>query len=58
MSPWDRVMPTVHCDSEGRPSLTASAVKGVRTTLDVPERELKRWRRIFDVNAKVINGEK
>jgi solute carrier family 25 aspartate/glutamate transporter 12/13 len=58
MSPWTRVLPTVHCDSEGGPSLTASAVKGVRTALDIPERELKRWRRIFDTNAQVVNGEK
>lgn len=38
--------------------MTVSAIKGVRTALDIPERELKRWRRIFDSNAKVVNGEK
>ncbi|KAG5652441.1 hypothetical protein H0H81_004985 [Sphagnurus paluster] len=32
--------------------------ESVRTALDVPERELKRWRRIFDTNAKVIEGDK
>jgi solute carrier family 25 (mitochondrial aspartate/glutamate transporter), member 12/13 len=58
MSPWNHIVTTVHCDSDGVPSLTASAIKGVRTALDIPERELKRWRRIFDTNAKVVNGEK
>lgn len=55
---WNRVVTNAHCDSDGQPSLTASAIKGVRTALDIPERELKRWRRIFDTNAKVVNGEK
>ncbi|KAF8078970.1 mitochondrial carrier domain-containing protein [Lyophyllum atratum] len=58
MAPWSRIVPTVHCDSEGGVSLTASALKSVRTALDVPERELKRWKRIFDANAKVVEGEK
>ncbi|GLB35821.1 putative mitochondrial carrier (TC 2.A.29) family protein [Lyophyllum shimeji] len=58
MEPWSRVIPTVHCDAEGGVSLTASALKNVRKALDVPERELKRWRRIFDANAKVVDGEK
>ncbi|KAF9469805.1 mitochondrial carrier domain-containing protein [Collybia nuda] len=58
MAPWTRLVPTTHCDSEESESLTASAFKSVRTALDVPERELKRWRRIFDANAKVVNGEK
>ncbi|KAG6842460.1 hypothetical protein C0991_007590 [Blastosporella zonata] len=39
-------------------SLTATAMRTVRTALDVPERELSRWRRIFDANAKVVDGEK
>ncbi|KAJ7293054.1 mitochondrial carrier domain-containing protein [Mycena rebaudengoi] len=30
----------------------------VRTAVAVPESELKRWRRTFDSNAKVIGGEK
>ncbi|KAJ7786601.1 mitochondrial carrier domain-containing protein [Mycena metata] len=38
-------------------SLT-SAIKSVRTAVGVPETELKRWRRIFDTNAKVVKGEK
>lgn len=58
MDPWSRVLPMVHCDSKEGASLTASAIKSVRTALDVPERELKRWRRIFDANAKVVEGEK
>ncbi|KAG5647705.1 hypothetical protein DXG03_008428 [Asterophora parasitica] len=58
MAPWSRVVPTVHCDADGSVSLTATAIKSVRTALDVPERELKRWRRIFDANAKVVDGEK
>ncbi|KAF5385009.1 hypothetical protein D9615_001219 [Tricholomella constricta] len=59
MAPWSRIVPTVHCDAEGGVSLTASAIKSVRTALVVPERELKRWRRIFDSNAKVdLQGEK
>ncbi|KAF8921928.1 mitochondrial carrier domain-containing protein [Mucidula mucida] len=51
------LIPTVHCDSNGT-SLTASALQSIRTTVAVPESELKRWRRTFDANAKVINGEK
>ncbi|TFK41831.1 mitochondrial carrier domain-containing protein [Crucibulum laeve] len=58
MPTWTRVFPTVHCDSEAEPSLTASALKTVRTAVAVPETELKRWRRTFDTNAKIINGEK
>jgi len=60
MVPWFHVLQTVHCDSDspGRVSLTASALKSVRTALDVPERELRRWKRVFDANAKDFNGEK
>lgn len=54
--PWFRIFPSLHCDSEG--FLTASAIKSVRTALDIPERELRRWRRVFDANAKIFNGEK
>ncbi|KAG6873212.1 hypothetical protein C0995_001566 [Termitomyces sp. Mi166 len=50
-------MTPVHGNSEQGSSLAASALKTVRTALDVPERELARWRRIFDANAKVIDGE-
>ncbi|KAG2022896.1 carnitine/acyl carnitine carrier [Coprinopsis cinerea AmutBmut pab1-1] len=58
MAPESRVLPTVHNDSDGASSLTASALKTVRTAVAVPESELKRWRRTFDANATVINGEK
>ncbi|RDB28374.1 Calcium-binding mitochondrial carrier protein Aralar1 [Hypsizygus marmoreus] len=57
MAPWSHILSTVHCDSGEGASLT-SAIKSVRSALHVPERELKRWRRIFDANAKVIDGEK
>ncbi|KAE9409110.1 mitochondrial carrier [Gymnopus androsaceus JB14] len=50
------VLPTVHCDSDS--SLAASALKSVRTAVSVPETELKRWRRIFDTNSKVVEGER
>ncbi|KAJ4472603.1 mitochondrial carrier domain-containing protein [Lentinula edodes] len=50
------VFPVVHCDSDS--SLAASAIKSVRTAVSVPETELRRWRRIFDVNSKIINGER
>ncbi|KAJ7161297.1 mitochondrial carrier domain-containing protein [Mycena crocata] len=56
MSWLSRILPTIHSDSDGS-SLT-SALKSVRTAVAVPETELKRWRRTFDVNAKVVNGEK
>jgi solute carrier family 25 aspartate/glutamate transporter 12/13 len=58
MSPWTRILPTVHCDAEPQPSLTKTALQTVRTAVAVPENELKRWRRTFDANAKVVNGEK
>ncbi|KAJ7109932.1 mitochondrial carrier domain-containing protein [Mycena epipterygia] len=43
-------IPTIHADS----SLTSA----LKTAVAVPETELKRWRRTFDANAKVVNGEK
>ncbi|KAJ6575403.1 mitochondrial carrier domain-containing protein [Mycena capillaripes] len=54
MSWLPRIFPTIHGDSDGKGSL----FKAVRTAVAVPESELKRWRRIFDANAKVANGEK
>ncbi|KAJ3812398.1 mitochondrial carrier domain-containing protein [Lentinula aff. lateritia] len=50
------VFPVVHCDTDS--SLAASAIKSVRTAVSVPETELRRWRRIFDINSKIINGER
>jgi len=60
MTPLPRVISTVHCDTdEPSSSLTSSALKSVRSVVAVPENELKRWRRIFESNAKVvIDGEK
>jgi solute carrier family 25 (mitochondrial aspartate/glutamate transporter), member 12/13 len=61
MSPFTRLFnPTVHCDSEQKSaSITSSALSTVRNAVAVPESELKRWRRIFDTNAKVtVDGEK
>ncbi|KAF8640718.1 hypothetical protein AX17_000370 [Amanita inopinata Kibby_2008] len=48
-------MSTVHPE---QPSLTASALKTVRTAVSVPESELKRWRRTFDAHANIVNGDK
>jgi solute carrier family 25 aspartate/glutamate transporter 12/13 len=55
-----RVIDTVHCDADvASSSLTGSALKGVRSVVAAPENEMKRWRRIFEANAKVvIDGEK
>lgn len=63
MSPFTRLFPTpVHCDSEETPSsssIAATALSSVRNAVAVPENELKRWKRTFDANAKVIvEGEK
>ncbi|KIM47475.1 hypothetical protein M413DRAFT_439135 [Hebeloma cylindrosporum] len=58
MSFWTNIFPTVHCDSNGSPSITKSALNTVRTAVAVPESELTRWRRTFDSNAKLVNGEK
>ncbi|CAA7264836.1 unnamed protein product [Cyclocybe aegerita] len=58
MSDESKVLPTVHADSDGSSSITKSALNTVRTAVSVPESELKRWRRTFDSNAKVVNGEK
>lgn len=57
MSTWPRLLPTVHCDAD-TPSLTASALKTVRTAVSVPENELKRWKRTFEANSKLVDGEK
>lgn len=55
-----RVIDTVHCDADAASSsLTGSALQGVRSVVAAPENEMKRWRRIFEANAKVvIDGEK
>ncbi|KAG2350714.1 mitochondrial carrier [Suillus weaverae] len=55
-----RVISTVHCDADAASSsLTGSALKSVRSVVAAPENEMKRWRRIFEANAKVvIDGEK
>jgi solute carrier family 25 aspartate/glutamate transporter 12/13 len=59
MTPLPRVISTVHCDADGASSsLTGSALKSVRSVVATPESELKRWRRVFEANAKVIDGEK
>ncbi|KAF9502301.1 mitochondrial carrier [Pleurotus eryngii] len=53
------VLPIVHGDSdETTTSRTAAAIQSMRTAVAIPETELKRWRRIFDANAKTVNGEK
>ncbi|KAL0576709.1 mitochondrial aspartate-glutamate transporter agc1 [Marasmius crinis-equi] len=52
------LLPTVHCDSTSTTSNVAAAISTVRSAVKVPETELKRWRRLFDANAKVIEGEK
>jgi solute carrier family 25 (mitochondrial aspartate/glutamate transporter), member 12/13 len=51
-------MSPTHVDSDSEPSITAAALKTVRNAVAIPENELKRWRRVFDANAKVVNGEK
>ncbi|CAK5280634.1 unnamed protein product [Mycena citricolor] len=45
--------PTIHCDSE-----KGTLASAIRSAVAVPDSELKKWRRIFDTNAKVVNGEK
>lgn len=57
MFPLPNFSPKVHCDSDTT-SRAASALQTVRIAASVPETELKRWRRTFDTNAKVVNGEK
>ncbi|KAJ7195555.1 mitochondrial carrier domain-containing protein [Mycena haematopus] len=54
MSWLSHFFPAIHADSDKSGSL----LKTVRTAVAVPESELKRWRRIFDANSKVVNGEK
>ncbi|KIJ66207.1 hypothetical protein HYDPIDRAFT_86886 [Hydnomerulius pinastri MD-312] len=60
MSPLPSVLTTVHCDGQDTPStITRSALKSVRNVVAAPENELKRWRRVFDANAKVVvDGER
>ncbi|EGO05052.1 hypothetical protein SERLA73DRAFT_118690 [Serpula lacrymans var. lacrymans S7.3] len=57
-----RILPTIHCDTNagsGSSSITNSALKSVRSVVATPESELKRWKRVFEGNAKVVvNGEK
>ena len=59
MSPLSSILPSIHCEAQDKPSVTGAALKSVRSAVSAPERELKRWRRVFDANAKVVvNGEK
>jgi solute carrier family 25 aspartate/glutamate transporter 12/13 len=59
MPPGFPLVPTVHCDTpEPKSSVLSTALKTVRTAVAVPENELKRWRRTFEANAKLVNGEK
>ncbi|KAL4070705.1 mitochondrial carrier domain-containing protein [Scleroderma citrinum] len=54
------LLPTAYCDAQAdSSSLTNSALKTVRSAVSTPETELRRWKRVFDANAKVaVNGEK
>lgn len=53
------LLSTVHCDTQVNSSFAGSALKTVRNAVANPESELRRWRRVFDANAKVVvNGEK
>lgn len=53
------LLSTVHCDTQVNSSFAGSALKTVRNAVATPESELRRWRRVFDANAKaVVNGEK
>lgn len=58
MFPWSNLLKTVQCDASEQPSRAAAAMHTVRAAVAVPETEIKRWRRTFDANAKVVNGEK
>ncbi|KAG7099714.1 hypothetical protein E1B28_001532 [Marasmius oreades] len=58
MGIWTAILPTIQCDSTSTTSNVASAINTVRSAVSVPEPELKRWRRIFEANAKVVEGEK
>jgi hypothetical protein len=55
-------MTVVHRDSDGdpkSPSFTTAALETMKGVVSVPENELRRWKRIFDANAKiVVDGEK
>ncbi|KAK0466352.1 mitochondrial carrier domain-containing protein [Desarmillaria tabescens] len=52
------IFPIAHCDNAHPSSLAASALNSVRTAVAVPESELRRWRRTFDVNSKEVGGDK
>lgn len=54
------MLPTAHCDAQvNSSSLANSALKTVRNVVATPESELRRWKRVFDANAKVlVNGER
>ncbi|KAJ6520104.1 mitochondrial inner membrane protein [Mycena sanguinolenta] len=59
MSWFSRFFPAIQADSiHADSNKSGSLLKSVRTAVAVPESELKRWRRIFDANAKVVNDEK
>ena len=60
--PSSSIFTRIHCDAAEQPAVVsraATALQTVKSAISVPENELKRWRRLFDANAKTeVNGEK
>ncbi|KDQ63115.1 hypothetical protein JAAARDRAFT_168598 [Jaapia argillacea MUCL 33604] len=61
---FPNLFPTVHCDSNTAVSTgssikasAASALGAVKRAVTVAEPELKRWKRTFEANAKVVVGD-
>ncbi|KAF7791229.1 hypothetical protein EIP86_002243 [Pleurotus ostreatoroseus] len=60
--PTSSIFTTIHCDAPAQPAVTsraAAALETVKSAVSVPENELKRWKRLFESNAKtVVEGQK
>ncbi len=60
--PTSSLFTTIHCDAPAQPGVTsraAAAIETVKSAVSVPENELKRWKRLFEGNAKtLIDGQK
>lgn len=59
MIPLPRIFERVYADAENEGGKASRALETVKSVVRTPESELKRWRRVFEANAKtVIDGER
>ena len=59
MIPLPRIFERVYADAENEGGKASRALETVKSVVRTPESELKRWRRVFEANAKTVtDGER